>query len=97
LQEHSLLSYLDEKAYLLMAIDEGKALNLLAGHLDTLPPGICVMLLRSRMYSCLLPCCLSLEALGFNHRCWQNFLTRCCQFCSLYQPCHGVLLDGNGM
>jgi hypothetical protein len=40
LQEHSLLSYLDEKAYLLMAIDEGKALNLLSEHLDTLPPGM---------------------------------------------------------
>lgn len=39
LQEHSLLSYLDEKAYLLMAIDEVRALELLAGHLDTLPPG----------------------------------------------------------
>jgi hypothetical protein len=45
LQEHSLLSYLDEKAYLLMAIDEGKALELLAGHLDTLPPGALLSLL----------------------------------------------------
>ncbi|WIA39313.1 hypothetical protein OEZ86_005428 [Tetradesmus obliquus] len=42
IQEHSLLSYLDEKAYLLMAIDEGKALELLGAHLDTLPPAAVV-------------------------------------------------------
>lgn len=34
-----MLSYLDEKAYLLLDIDEAKALELLAGHLDALPPG----------------------------------------------------------
>jgi hypothetical protein len=39
LQEHGLLLYLDRNAYLLMAIDEKRALELLASHLDTLPPG----------------------------------------------------------
>eukprot|EP00775_Hariotina_reticulata_P006761 gene6761-6978_t len=38
IQEHGLLAYLDQKAYLLMAIDEERALELLAAHLDTLPP-----------------------------------------------------------
>ncbi len=33
------MSYLDQKAYLLMDIDEARALELLAGHLDTLTPG----------------------------------------------------------
>jgi hypothetical protein len=38
-QENSLLLYLERNGYLLMAIDERRALELLTGHLDTLPPG----------------------------------------------------------
>jgi len=44
-QEHALLAYLDQKAYLLMAIDEERALELLAAHLDTLAPGEGILLL----------------------------------------------------
>jgi hypothetical protein len=39
IQEHGLLLCLDRNAYLLMAIDERRALELLTAHLDTLPPG----------------------------------------------------------
>jgi hypothetical protein len=41
IQEHSLLLYLDQSAYLLLAIDERRALELLTQNLDTLPPGAC--------------------------------------------------------
>ena len=37
-QEHGLLSFLGGKAALLLAIDEGRALDLLVAHLDSVPP-----------------------------------------------------------
>jgi len=50
LQEHGLLLYLDRNAYLLMAIDDKRALELLATHLDTLPPGGAMLTAHSTAY-----------------------------------------------
>lgn len=49
--------YLDRNAYLLMAIDEKRALDLLGSHLDTLPPGKsrCCTLVVSGCCCCCFP------------------------------------------
>ncbi|GBF95415.1 hypothetical protein Rsub_08377 [Raphidocelis subcapitata] len=50
--EHGLLSFLGGKAALLLAIDEGRALELLVAHLDDVPPGEVVPGLLEALQAC---------------------------------------------